>query len=93
MSSVASIQSGTPAAESPLRQGTRVLGPGDNISAIVADVDITANSTIVVNSTGVVDATARTFTAFLDAGVGFYIVANANATLNTNIKYSILSYS
>jgi len=94
MSSVASIQSGTPAAESVLRQGQVTIAAGTNISALIADIDISNYSTVVVNSlSGVSDATARTFTANLNDTVGFYVVANANATLNTSVKYSILSYN
>lgn len=91
--SVASILSGTPAGLGDFaRVGTATIAVGTKIIA-VADTRITANSVIMVWGVGAADGTATAFSAdVLNAGVGFSIGANANATGAKVVGYAVLSY-
>jgi hypothetical protein len=92
MSSVAAIQQGTPAAESPLRQGTATIALGAKIVA-VADTAITASSLVVAWGIGAADATAFVFSAdVINAGVGFSIGTNANTTAAKSVGWAVLRY-
>lgn len=70
-----------------------ILSTGTNVA--VADVDITANSLIVVTPIcGPLgpDATATSFAVELNPGVGFVIHANAQPTVNVTVAYAIMKF-
>jgi hypothetical protein len=68
-----------------------ILAAASSVS--VVDADITASSKVFVQVVGAApDATAKSFSVALSAGVGFDIVADAAATAGTVLDYFIAAY-
>jgi hypothetical protein len=93
MSSPASLLSGSPASLwLPARQGQATIPAGVKIIA-VADPLITARSLVVCSASGAVDGTAFVFSCSrCEAGVGFSLQTNANATADVLLNWAVLKY-
>jgi hypothetical protein len=93
MSSPASLLSGSPASLwLPARQGQATIPLGAKIIA-VADPLITANSLVVCSASGAVDATAFVFSCSrCEAGVGFSLQSNDDATAAVLLNWAVLKY-
>ena len=94
MSSVASQLSGSPASPSKLwvARGQATIPAGAKVIA-VADTNITAKSLVVCSASGAVDNTAFVFSCSrCEAGVGFSLQSNANATADVLLNWAVLSY-
>lgn len=92
MSSVASQLQGSPAYQKPLRSGQSTIPAGAKVIA-VADNAVTASSMVVCCASGAVDASAFVFSCSrLEAGVGFTLQANANATADVLLNWWVLKY-
>ena len=73
--------------------GTSTIAAGQQNAPQVANTAITANSIVLLTPVQAnTDATATSFTVVLQAGVGFTVRANANATANTVVGYFIAEY-
>ena len=66
--------------------------PLGGATVAVANTSITASSVIMLTGLGAIDATATSFTVVLNAGVGFSVTANANATAAKSVCYFIVKY-
>ena len=76
---------------SPTQAGVGVIALGTATIAI-ANTSVLASTIIMLTGAGVPDATATSFTATLNPGVGFSITANANATAAKDVYYFIVRY-
>jgi hypothetical protein len=74
------------------QRGTATIALGSDTVA-VAQPSITANSIVMVTAKGAPDATATSFNVVLNAGVGFSITANANATAAKTVDWFIVCLS
>jgi hypothetical protein len=86
---------GSPASVDVSRQGIVVFpaGAGGGAAITVADTAITANSLVVCCGAGVADATAFLFAVSqCQAGVGFSIKPNAQATADKTVNWAVLKY-
>ncbi len=92
MSSPASLLSGSPASLwNPVSQGVLTVALGASVSNVVNDAQITANTVILFQPSGGVDATAQNFSPVLVDGVSFGLACQA-ATAATDVRYWILKY-
>ena len=73
--------------------GTTTIALGQSLSVAVALPAITANSIVMVTPVQAApDGTALSFSVVLNAGVGFAIQANANATALTTLGWFVAKY-
>jgi len=78
---------------SALQSGTVTIALGSPTSLAVAVPQITANSIVMVTPIQAApDATANSFSVVLNAGVGFTIQANGNATAQVTLGWFVAKY-
>jgi len=76
---------------SPTQAGVGIIALGTATIA-VPNTSVQASTIILLTGAGVPDATATSFTATLNPGVGFSITVNANATAAKDVYYFIVRY-
>jgi hypothetical protein len=76
---------------SPAQAGVATIALGSATIAVALPA-ITADSIIVLTGRGAPDATATSFNAVLNSGIGFAITANANATAAKVVSWFVVRY-